>query len=91
MTLGHEATGVVAKLGAGVSSIRMGDKVVVAQAVQPVRQTDWSKDIGMGYGGDYAEYALAYLECVVSIPDGVSFAQTAVATDSMVTLSRCSG
>ena len=43
MTLGHEAAGVVAKLGAGVPSIRVGDKVVVAQVVQPVGQMDWSK------------------------------------------------
>lgn len=88
MTLGHKVAGVVAELGAGVSSIRMGDKVVVAQVVQPVRQTDWPKGIGMGYGGSYAEHALAYLECVVSIPDSVSFAQTAVATDSMATVYR---
>ena len=40
MTLDYEVAGVVAKLGAGVSRIRMEDKVVVAQAVQPVRQTD---------------------------------------------------
>ena len=40
MTLGHEVAGVVAKLGAGVSSIRMEDKVVVGQVVQPVMQTD---------------------------------------------------
>lgn len=40
-----------------------------------------------GYGGGYAEYALAYLECV-PIPDGVSFAQAAVATNSMATAYR---
>ena len=88
MTLGHEVAGVVAELGAGVLSIRMGDEVVVAQVAQPVRQTDWPKGIGMGYGGSYAEYALAYLECVVTIPDGVSFAQAAVATDSVTTAYR---
>ena len=65
MTLGHEVAGVVAKLGAGVSSVRMGDKVVVGQVVQLVRQTDWPRGIGMEYGGGYVEYALAYLDCVV--------------------------
>ena len=39
----------------------------------------------MGYGGGYAEYALACLECVVPIPDGVYFAQTAAAMDSIAT------
>jgi len=43
MTLGHEVAGVVAKPGAGVSSIRVGDKAVTAQVVQPVGQADWPK------------------------------------------------
>ena len=42
----------------------------------------------MGYDRGYAEYAFAYLECVVPTLDGVSFAQAAVATDSIATAYR---
>ena len=88
MTLGHKDAGVVAKPGAGVSSIRVRDKAVVAQVVQPVGQTDWSKSHWDGYGGGYAEYALAYLEC----PDSVSFAQAGRSHGfDRDGLSRCSG
>src|SRR5205814_2349670 len=41
--------------------------------------------IGVGYDGGYAEYALAYYKHLVKLPDRISFAQAAVATDSVAT------
>lgn len=74
MTLGHEVAGVVAKPGAGVSGIRVGTKRSLRRLCSRLGRRIGPRAIGMGYGGGYAEYALAYLECFVPTPDGVSFA-----------------
>jgi propanol-preferring alcohol dehydrogenase len=92
MTLGYEVAGVVAKPGAGVSSIRVGTKRSSHRLCSRLGRRIGSRAIGMRHGGGYAEYALACLECVVPIPDGVSFAQAACGYGSdRDGLSRCSG
>ncbi|KAH7015910.1 chaperonin 10-like protein [Ilyonectria destructans] len=85
LTLGHEVTGTVVKLGPGASAFpfKKGDRVMVALLDQPVIDRDFQEAIGVGYDGGYAKFAVAYCKELVKIPAGVSFAQAAVATDSM--------
>ncbi|KAL1619901.1 hypothetical protein SLS56_009918 [Neofusicoccum ribis] len=87
ITLGHEVAGVIVKLGPGpsASSFCCGDRVTVALLGHPINDRDFKQAIGVGYDGGYAEYAVAYYKHMVKIPDGVSFAQAAVATDSIAT------
>ncbi|KAL1625917.1 hypothetical protein SLS56_007156 [Neofusicoccum ribis] len=85
ITLGHEVAGTIAKLGPGPSPFRIGDRVAIALISHPVGAGSWEETVGLGYDGGYAEYALAFQKHLVRIPDGVSFAQAAVATDSIAT------
>lgn len=87
LTLGYEVAGTVVKLGPGTSAFpfKTGDRVTVALLGQPVIDRDFKEAIGVGYDGGYAEFAVAYCKQLVKIPAGVSFAQAAVATDSVAT------
>jgi propanol-preferring alcohol dehydrogenase len=85
ITLGHEVAGTVVKLGSGPSPVQVGDRVAVALVAHPVEKATRATTIGLGYDGGYSEYALAYYEHLVKIPDGVTFPQAAVATDSIST------
>ncbi|PSN65732.1 GroES-like protein [Corynespora cassiicola Philippines] len=84
ITLGHEIAGTITKLG-GPSTFNIGDRVAVACIGHPVETRDFNKAPGVGCDGGYAQYVVAPLENLVMIPDGVSFAQAAVATDSVAT------
>ncbi|KAB8226344.1 chaperonin 10-like protein [Aspergillus novoparasiticus] len=83
--LGHEVAGTIIELGPGVSDYQVGDKVVAGIPTHPVAQDSFFKAIGLGYDGGYAEHAMAWVENLVRIPSGVSFAQAAVAADSIAT------
>ncbi|KAM0417154.1 hypothetical protein ACHAPT_012862 [Fusarium lateritium] len=85
ITLGHEVAGTVVKVGSEPSPVQVGDRVVVALVAHPVEQATRATTIGLGYDGGYSEFAIAYYEHLVKIPDGVTFPQAAVATDSIST------
>ncbi|KAE8418648.1 chaperonin 10-like protein [Aspergillus pseudocaelatus] len=85
IVLGHEVAGTVVELGPGTSNYEIGDRVVAGIPTHPVAQDSFFKAIGLGYDGGYAEQAMAWVENLVRIPSGVSFAQAAVATDSIAT------
>ncbi|KAH7110688.1 chaperonin 10-like protein [Dactylonectria macrodidyma] len=85
ITLGHEVAGTVVKLGSGPSPVQVGDRVAVALVAHPVEKATRATTIGLGYDGGYSEFALAHYEHLVKIPDGVTFPQAAVATDSIST------
>jgi alcohol dehydrogenase, propanol-preferring len=85
ITLGHEVAGKIVRLGQGVSNFQIGDEVVIAQISHPLETANWATAVGLGYDGGYAEYAISYMGNLVKIPDGVTFAQAAVATDSIST------
>ncbi|KAF7556668.1 hypothetical protein G7Z17_g1260 [Cylindrodendrum hubeiense] len=87
LTLGHEVAGEVVKLGPGASAFQfnVGDRVAVTLLGHPILDRDFTEAIGVGYDGGYAEFAIAYCKHLVKIPDGVSFPQAAVATDSVAT------
>lgn len=73
---GHETAGVVAEVGEGVTDWKVGDKVAVTPMVEL-----------MGYmvDGAWEDKALVDAEALIRIPEGVSFAQAAAATDAGMT------
>lgn len=85
ITLGHEIAGTIAKLGSPSSVFHVGDGVAVACVGHPIETRDFNEAPGVGRDGGYAQYVTAPLENLIMIPDGVSFAQAAVATDSVTT------
>lgn len=87
ITLGHEVAGVITSLGDGPAppSLKVGDRVAVACVGHPIRERNFQEALGVGSDGGYAEYAVAPLKNLVRLPDSVSFADAAVATDSVAT------
>ncbi|KAJ5517303.1 hypothetical protein N7527_008863 [Penicillium freii] len=85
ITLGHEVAGIVTKVGPNITEYRVGDRVAILQIGYPVEDRDWSLGIGIGFDGGYAEYAVVPIVRLARIPDGVSFAQAAIATDALST------
>lgn len=85
ITLGHEVAGIVTKVGPNITEYRVGDRVAVSQIGYPLEERDWSLGIGIGFDGGYAEYAVVPIVRLARIPDGVSFAQAAIATDALST------
>ncbi|RPK33300.1 alcohol dehydrogenase [Streptomyces sp. ADI93-02] len=82
-TLGHEVAGTISALGEGVHGCRVGDRVAVAIIAHPEVQAYYAP--GIGLDGGYAERLVAHASTLVVLPDSVSSAQAAVATDSVVT------
>lgn len=85
ITLGHETAGVIVSLGDGVTNFGVGDRVALAIKSHPIGSAKWSEAPGLGYDGGFAEYVIGLAENCVKLPENVSFAQAAVATDSIST------
>lgn len=85
IVLGHEVAGTVRALGPDVSDVAVGDRVAVALISHPIECADFANAIGLGFDGGYATQAVAPVANLVAIPEGVSFTQAAVATDSIAT------
>ncbi|KAE8149482.1 chaperonin 10-like protein [Aspergillus avenaceus] len=83
--LGHEVAGTIIELGPRVSGFQIGENIVSALISHPISNADLATAIGLGYNGGYAEFAIVYTENIVRIPLGVTFAQAAVAADSIST------
>lgn len=82
VTLGHEITGKVVRLGEGVKKFREGDRVA-ALIYQPCGKCEdclagrenlcrYKKTFGEEADGSYAEYVVATEDSLVKVPDGVS-------------------
>ena len=82
ITLGHEVAGVIIEIGANVQGYNIGDQIASAQMSQPATIENWSNAIGLAYDGGYAEFAIVRATNITRIPERVTFAQAAVATDS---------
>ncbi len=85
---GHEGVGVVEKVGEGVTSIKVGDRVGIPWLYSACGEceyclTGWEtlceKQLNAGYSvdGGYAEYCKAPAAYVVKIPDNLGFAEAA--------------
>ncbi|KAH8627100.1 polyketide enoylreductase [Alternaria alternata] len=90
ITLGHEIAGIIVRLGGHkrsprASALKHGDRVAVACVGHPIEARCFERAPGVGYDGGYAEYVIAYVETIVNIPENVSFAHAAVATDAVST------
>jgi len=85
ITLGHEVAGVIIEIGSDVQGYKIGDQIASAQMSQPATIENWSNAIGLAYDGGYAEFAIVRATNITRIPEGVTFAQAAVATDSVAT------
>lgn len=83
LILGHEFTGVVAEIGANVSNVKVGDRIVVAPLVpcgecQYCKASDYGlcedyNIIGTGSNGAFAEYVNAPKQHVLRIDDRLDF------------------
>lgn len=76
--MGHEFAGVIAEVGEGVTGYKVGDRVGVC----PIGE---GGSPGYQYDGGYANKALVPAGNLVPMPDNVSFAQGAAATDAGMT------
>ncbi len=95
ITLGHEAAGVVAEIGAGVDSVQIGDRVVLFPAAScgacpwclcgRESLCDRSTVYGMARDGALADSVLVPARSVIPLPDGVSFDVGAIITDGVAT------
>lgn len=80
---GHEFSARVVELGAGVTGITVGDRVVVRPTMPCYRcrycregryiQCAVLASIGGAADGAYAEYVVAREDCIYRLPDGVSY------------------
>jgi alcohol dehydrogenase, propanol-preferring len=73
---GHETAGVISEVGEGVTDWKVGDRVAV-----------WPMAELMGYmvNGAWEDRAEVSTDALIAIPDEVSFAQAAAATDAGMT------
>ncbi|EOD43915.1 putative alcohol dehydrogenase protein [Neofusicoccum parvum UCRNP2] len=78
LILGHEVAGTIVATGEGVEEVQNGDRVAVA-LIPP------DKAIGLEIDGGFAQFATVPAAWLERIPDGVTFEQAAVATDSLAT------
>ena len=85
ITLGHEVAGVITEIGSEIKDYKIGDQIACAQMSQPATIENWSNAIGLAYDGGYAEFAIVRATNITRIPEGVTLAQAAVATDSVST------
>ncbi|MFE4860011.1 zinc-binding dehydrogenase [Streptomyces sp. NPDC056670] len=83
VTLGHEGAGVISSVGEGVGDFAVGDRVGIALVSHPIAEALFTP--GVGHDGAFAERELAHVSTLVHIPDNVTFAEAAVATDSVAT------
>ncbi len=95
LTLGHEICGEAVELGPGVGGIELGRRYAVFGPVgcgqclycrtgrdNLCTQSQW---IGIARDGGYAEYVAVPAGALVPVPEGVSDAEAAVATDAALT------
>ncbi|KAH7088262.1 alcohol dehydrogenase [Paraphoma chrysanthemicola] len=86
ITLGHELAGEIVEIGANVTNFKVGDRVVAAITTKhPLTFGDVTTSPGIGKDGGFAEYVTVLEAKTVRIPDDVTFAHAAVATDAVAT------
>lgn len=78
--MGHECAGVITEIGEGVTGFKVGDRVGVCPIAESTGEA-----IGYQRDGGYATKCLVPAECLVPMPDNVTFEQGAAATDAGMT------
>jgi propanol-preferring alcohol dehydrogenase len=93
---GHEGVGIVESLGAGVTNVKEGDRVAIpwlgyACGTCEYCVSGWEtlclsqSNTGYFHAGAYAEYALAFANYVVKVPQGINPFEAAPLTCAGVT------
>ena len=95
VTQGHEASGTIAALGAGVTGWAEGDRVIVAagrpcNACPNCRRGDIANCLriqlmAFAYDGAWAEYTVAQAVGLTRVPDNVPLEQAAILADAVST------
>jgi len=95
LTMGHEASGVIERIGANVPSWRPGDRVSVMggkvcgacpRCASGAFEDCWNPQLmGFHYDGAWAEKVKVPYYAVARIPEGVSFDHAAIACDAVAT------
>jgi D-arabinose 1-dehydrogenase-like Zn-dependent alcohol dehydrogenase len=83
VTLGHEVSGTVDQIGAGVTTSAIGDRVVVIAGERNAAQQITT--MGFDYDGGWAEYVVTKAELVAQIPHSLPFEQAAIIPDAVST------
>ncbi|MGW7280785.1 alcohol dehydrogenase catalytic domain-containing protein, partial [Streptomyces sp. NPDC054844] len=82
VTLGHEVSGTVAEVGAGVTAWSPGQRVVL-HAGEVRDGVTYTR--GVDYDGGWAEYALSAAGALTPLPDAIPFDQGAIIPDAVST------
>ncbi|MDD2554759.1 MAG: alcohol dehydrogenase catalytic domain-containing protein [Syntrophaceticus sp.] len=86
MYMGHENAGVIIEVGEGVEGWKVGDRVGIAPiSAKLSAETGRSWAVGYQCDGGYADKCAVPVDCLVPLPDGVSFMEGAAATDAGMT------
>ena len=83
VTLGHEVAGVIDQVGAGVTTVAVGERVVVIAGERNSAQQVTT--MGFDYDGGWAEFVVTKAELVATIPDSLPFEQAAIIPDAVST------
>ncbi|MFH9570844.1 zinc-binding dehydrogenase [Streptomyces sp. NPDC017230] len=82
VTLGHEVSGTVTEVGAGVTAWAPGQRVVL-HAGEVRDGVTYTR--GVDYDGGWAEYALSAADALTLLPDAIPFDQGAIIPDAVST------
>lgn len=86
MYMGHENAGVITEIGEGVEGFKVGDRVGVCPiSAKLSAETGRSWAVGYQCDGGYATKCMVPEDCLVPLPDNVSFVEGAAATDAGMT------
>jgi 2-desacetyl-2-hydroxyethyl bacteriochlorophyllide A dehydrogenase len=95
LTMGHEASGVVAAVGSDVQTIREGARVSVmggkvclrcpSCTAGMIEDCQDAQIMGVHYDGAWAEHVLVPWYALAPIPEGVTFEHAAIACDAVAT------
>jgi NADPH2:quinone reductase len=78
LTPGVDPSGIVAKVGPGVTERKVGDRVTVQLRTGQESGADSIRNLGVHAWGGYAEYVRALADRTAIIPDGLDFATATV-------------
>ncbi len=86
MYMGHENAGIITEIGEGVEEFKVGDRVGIAPlSAKLCAETGRSWAVGYQCDGGYADKCMVPVDCLVPLPDNVSFLEGAAATDAGMT------
>jgi propanol-preferring alcohol dehydrogenase len=86
MYMGHENAGVIIEVGESVEGFKVGDRVGIAPiSAKLSAETGRSWAIGYQCDGGYADKCMVPVDCLIPLPDNVSFLEGAAATDAGMT------